>query len=218
MADGTQPRDEAGRFASTKTEPPQREHPCERLARTFNPPPAVVAAAEREAATGSWMRKRIGSDDDGRGRTAELTPLLERVGWRHQFDDAMAVGLAGVATGIPPDLLLARWAGQDHRGMACRLVFARLERMGLSARHHAARIAVAWVVESALAPPPKSPNERQRTAKQRALPITSFADARRQARIREDVFRLLTRLARAILGDMLRELERAYCTARYAGF
>lgn len=218
MADGNQSRDEAGRFARTKSKPNTRPHPCERLARTFNPPPSLRSAG---GVSGNSMRSRMGSaeiDDLQFSEGMELVALPEDVSWRRQFDDAMAVGVACVATGISSDLLLARWAGQDHRGLACRMVFARLEDMGLVRAKHPARIAVAWVVAQALAPPPRSLSERPRTIKKHVSPPVTVREAAKQARIRQSDFRLLTRLARAVLGDMLRELERTYCKARYAGF
>lgn len=219
--------DDSGRFASDKPAQRKPPHPCERLARTFNAPPAMAEVMLKIAAnSGNKARSRQGSDDgnwddwDGGtiGKLGKYVSLPESISWRRQFEDAMAVGAAGHATGLPSDLLLARWAGQDHRGLACRLVFARLERMGLSNRRHVARIAVAWVVHQALPPMPRSPNERPPTFRGRLLPVISLHDAARQVRVREETFRLLTRLARAILGDLLRELENAYCSARFSGF
>jgi len=164
------------------------------------------------------MRSRVGSDEERELPSLSRVDLPEDVSWRRQFDDAMAVGLAGVATGLPTDLLLARWAGQDHRGLACRIVFARLEQMGLSGARHPARIAVAWVVAQAMSPPPRSLSERPCTFRGSVLPPVTMREAAKQARIKQSDFRLLTRLARAVLGDLLRELENAYCVARYAGF
>lgn len=204
MADGQQPRNESGRFARAKPKPQQREHPCERLARTFNPPAgSAVMANRRPSASVEW-----GLDA---ARAADIS-------WRHQFDDAMAVGLASTATGLPADLLLARWAGQDHRGLACRMVFAQMEDMGLSRGAHPARIAIAWVVAQVLAPPPRSLAERPYTFREHVLPPVTAREAARQARIRQSDFLLLARLARAVLNDMLRRLELAYCEARFAGF
>lgn len=210
-----QPRDEQGRFASDKPEQRERPHPCERLAGTFNAPSAMAAFVRRsDDRCGNKMRSRCGSDD----LCAKYTGLPDSVSWRKQYDDAMTVAAAGHATGLPSDLLLARWAGQDHRGLACRLVFARLERMGLSSRRHVARFAVAWVVHQALPPVPRSPRDRPRTFRGHVLPEVSLHDAARQIHVKEETFRLLTRLARAILGDMLRELQDAYCSARFSGF
>ena len=50
------------------------------------------------------------------------------------------------------------------------------------------------------------------------MPPVTMREAAKQARIKQSDFRLLTRLARAVLGDLLRELESVYCKARYAGF
>lgn len=218
MADGQQARDELGRFARTKPRREQRPHPCELLARTFNPPPASASASR---ISGNFMRSRIGSSEIDALQVSEgleCIGLPNDVSWRRQFDDAMAVGIACVATGLPSDLLLARWAGQDHRGLACRLVFARLEEMGLSRGKHPARVAVAWVVAQVLSPPPRSLKERPATVKKHVAPPVTIREAARQAHIAQADFRVLTRVVRAVLGDMLRELERAYCEARFAGF
>lgn len=220
-------RDDSGRFASDKPAQRALPHPCERLGRTFNAPPAMAEAMLQIAAnSGNKMRSQRGSDDgnwddwDGGtiGRRGKYVSLPEGTSWRRQFDDAMAVGAAGHAAGLPSDLLLARWAGQDHRGLACRLVFARLERMGLRSRRHVARFAVAWVVNEVLPPMPRSLIERPRTFRGSLLPAISLHDAAGQVHVKEETFRLLTRLARAILGDMLRELQHAYCVARFSGF
>jgi hypothetical protein len=144
--------------------------------------------------------------------------LPDDVSWRHQFDDAMALGIACVATGLPSDLLLARWAGRDHQGLACRLLFERMQRMGFTKRRHAVRVAVAWVVSQCMASPPRSRAERPRTFRGHVVPEVSIRDAAKQARIGQENFRLLARFTRAALTDMLRELERAYCGARFTGF
>jgi hypothetical protein len=201
MGDKNQLRDEAGRFTRTMNEPRKPPHPCERLARTFNPPPTLTKRRYTDAGSiGSYAR------------------APEGVSWPQQFDDAMALGVACVATGLPSDLLLARWAGRDHRGLACRLVFERMEHMGFATTRHAARVAVAWTVSQYLAPPPRSRAERPRTCKGHVVPAVSIREAAKQAHIRQTSFRLLARLTRAVLGDMLRELEYAYCDARFAGF
>lgn len=225
MADGNQPRDEAGRFARTKPKSEDRPHPCERLARTFNPPPELTKRAATDS--GNRMRKRadyMGDDEFHYGTPDRIDfisawrSLPDDTSWCHQFDDAMALGIACVATGLPSDLLLARWAGRDHRGLACRLLFERMVRMGFAKKRHATRIAVAWIVSQYLSPPPQSRAERPRTFREHVIPALSVREAAKRAHVGQASFRLLARLTRAALGDMMRELEQAYCTARFSGF
>jgi len=118
-------------------------------------------------------------------------------------DDAFAVAIAGKATGIPAELLWARWAGMDCRRLGASLAWSRLIAAGEidpAGRKPAVRRAVLHGVTRSLY------GWRY---------TLSYSDAARAARTNALEFTRVSKLAKQEIDCALAELQSAFVAARF---